>query len=198
MLYFLLHDAAAFRRIAMALAASGRQRNFGPIVELAGELAPAFRNFADRFHLTADERPLVTHLTKNRPFDRRLWRHVAGEILLHGAVDVPPIQTAAETLTALVMPDQLATIRQAHAGGHDLDFDGIPYRPGQAGLNDVADVKRLAGGLAAIDPAHWTMSQLECDDPDDELAFARDCFAALRDIYREASELGQVVICEII
>lgn len=199
MLYFLLHDAAAFRRIATAFAASWRRRNFGPIVELAAELDPVLTAFADRFHLTADERPLLAELTAAHSFDRRLWRHVAGEILLYAAADAPAIQTAPDTLAVLVAPEQLATIQQAHAGSRDLDFDGVPYRPGHAGLNDVTDVARLADELSVIDPAEWTTAQLLArpdDDPAEELAFARECFASLCNVYRQACDQGQVVVCE--
>jgi hypothetical protein len=199
MLYFLLHDAVEFRRIATTLATSWRQRRFGPIIELAVELDSAITAFADRFHLTAEERPLLAQLTADRPFDRRLWRHVAGEILLYAAADAPAIQTAPDTLAALVAPDQLATIQQAHAGNRELDFDGVPYRPGHAGLNDVNDVARLVDELAVINSANWSVQDLPAakdDDPAEELAFACECFAALCDVYRQAGEFGQVVVCE--
>jgi hypothetical protein len=199
MLYFLLHDAIAFRRIATALGASWRRRNFGPIVELAVEFDPIFTAFADRFHLTADERPLLTQLTADQPFGRRLWRHIAGEILLYAAADAPAIQTAPDTLAAIVAPDQITTIQQAHVGSRELDFDGVPYRPGHAGLNDVTDVARLVDEFAVVNPAHWSEGNLPATNDDDaaeELAFARECFTALCDVYRQARACGQVVACE--
>jgi hypothetical protein len=200
MLYFLMHDADTFhRRIAPALASSWRQRNFGPIVAFVAELAPTLAAFSDRFHLTADEQPLLTQLTAARPFDRRLWRHLGGEILLYAAADAPTIQTAAETLATLVSPDQRETLRQAHIGSRDLDFDGVPYRPGHAGLNDVAEIARLVDELTAIDPAGWSESDLttvDADDRADELAFARECFVALRTAYEQAQQRGQIVVCE--
>src|SRR4051794_10341339 len=123
MLYFLLHDAAAFRgRIAPALAAGWRRRTFAPVAALAADLGPALAVFADRFRLTADERPLLAELTADRPFDRRLWRHLAGEVLLYAAADVPTIQTAPDTLAALPAADAVA-IRQAHVGSRDVEFD---------------------------------------------------------------------------
>src|SRR5256885_6981898 len=86
MLYFLLHDAAAFRgRIAPALAAGWRRRTFAPVAALAADLGPAVAAFADRFRLTADERPLLAGLTADRPVDRRLWRPPA-----RGGVLSPP------------------------------------------------------------------------------------------------------------
>jgi len=154
-------------------------------------------DFADRFHLTADERPLLAGLTAARPFDRRLWRHLAGEVLLYAAADAPAIQTAAETLGVLVRPEQRDAVRQAHTGSHDLDFEGVPYRPGQAGLNDTADVIRLADQLAVIDPAGWSEADLtDADERAEELAFAREFFTALRDVYVQARTRDQVVVCE--
>lgn len=200
MRYFLLHDAATFYdRIAPALAGGWRRRTFGPVVDLAGDLASTIQAFAERFHLTADERPLLASLTADRAFDRRLWRHLAGEVLLYAAADAPAIQTAADTLVRLATRDQRDTIEQAHFGSRELEFDGVPYRPGHAGLNDVADVARLAGALAAIDPVGWSATnlvELDEDERTDELAFARECFAALRGMYTRSRERGQVIVCE--
>ncbi len=196
MLYFLLHDATAFRRISAGVAASWRRRSFGPVLELAADLEPSLAAFGDRFHLTPDEWPLLKQLTTAQRFDRRLWRHLAGELLLYAAADAPPVQSAAQTLDLLVAADQQASIRQAHAGSRDLDFDGVPYRPDQAGLNDTADVVRLADDLGNIDPANWNEAALADNEPAEELAFARDCFAALRAVYVQARQRGQVVICE--
>jgi hypothetical protein len=200
MLYLYLHDSDAFhRRIAPALAAGWRRRTFGPVVALAAELAPAIAAFAERHHLTADERPLLASLSADRSFDRRLWRHLAGEVLLYAAADAPAIQTAADTLTVLVMPDQGETIRQAHEGSRELDFEGVPYRPGHAGLNDFTHVQRVAADLAAIDRAAWSataLAYLDDDEGADELAFARECFVAVRDLYEQARRNNQVVVCE--
>jgi hypothetical protein len=204
MLYFLLHDAGGFHgRIAPALAASWRQRSFGPLAALAAELAPALGAFAERYRLTAKEQPLLRHISANQPFDRRLWRHLAGEVLLYAAADAPTLQTAPATLACLLAPEPFAPIQQAHYGSRDLDFGGAVYRPDQAGLNDVADVARLADDLAAVDTSRWTTADLRplpelSDDEEraEELAFARDCLAALRALYEGARERGQVVVCE--
>jgi hypothetical protein len=200
MLHFLLHDAETFERsIAPALAASWRRHSFGPLVGLAEELGPAISTFAERFHLTADEQPLVLRLSEAQPFDRRLWRHLAGEVLLYAAADAPAIQTAFETLTALVRVDERDVIHRAHAGSRGVAFDGVPYRPGNAGMNDVADVARLADGLIRIDPLGWKPADLaaaNADEPAEELAFAADCLAALRELYSQASRQRHVVVCE--
>src|SRR5262245_5899871 len=163
MLYLLLHDADAFhRRLAPALAASWHQRTLAPVADLAAELAPALDAFAERYHLTADEQPLLRRVTADTPIDRRLWRHLAGELLLYAAADAPARQTAPDTLAHLLGAErnasgeagreQSAPIRQAHYGSRDLDFGGVAYRPEQAGLNDVADVARLTEYLTAADP----------------------------------------------
>jgi hypothetical protein len=200
MLYFLLHDADAFHgRIALALAASWRRRTFAPVAALAADLAPAIAAFADRFRLTADERPLLVTVTGGTPFDRRLWRHLAGEVLLYAAADAPAIQTAAETLEALATPGQCDAIRQAHGGSRAVAFGGVPYRPGHAGLNDVADVRRLTDELTTVNPDDWSAAALvdvADDDRADELAFATECFAALRAVYEQARARNQVVVCE--
>jgi hypothetical protein len=200
MLYFLLHDGETFhRRIAPAFAASWRRRTFGPVAGLAADFSAVLADFADRFRLTADERPLLSSVTAATPFDRRLWRHLAGEVLLYAAADAPAIQTAQATLEALATPAQMDAIRQAHAGNRDLDFDGVPYRPSHAGLNDTDDVARLADQLAVIDPARWTesaLTELADDERAEELAFARECFAALLELYEHARGRRQVVVCE--
>jgi hypothetical protein len=197
MLYFLLHDAGDFHgRLSPAFAASWRQRSFGPIVQLAADLEATLADFANRFHLTADERPLLADVTATRPFDRRFWRHIVGEVLLYAAADAPAIQTAPETLSLLVNPDGREWIQQAHAGSRDLNFNGVPYRSGHAGWNDVTDVARLTSVLAQIDSASWTATNLDDDDAAEEIEFARECFAALSDLYRLARERGQVVVCE--
>jgi hypothetical protein len=200
MIYFLLHEAGLFHsRISPALAASWRRRSFGPVVQLAADLFSTINAFSERHRLTADEQPLLARLTTDRAFDRRLWRHLAGEILLYAAAEAPAIQTAAGTLTALVAPDQRETIGRAHAGCQDLEFDGIPYRPGHAGINDVSDVARLAEELAGFSPAGWAADDVSTQDADDaaeELAFAAASLAAMRAMYSQACVHNQVVVCE--
>jgi hypothetical protein len=198
LLYFLLHDAGTFHnRIAPALALCWRQRNFRPLVTLAAELQPDVARFTERYHLTADERPLLMQLTAERPFDRRLWRHLAGEVLLYAAADAPTIQTAADELASLVSFDQQEIIRQAHAGNDELEFDGVRYRPGRAGINGGADVARLATALAEIDPTDWNSAAAESEvDTAEELAFDSECLAALREMYSQAAARNQVVVCE--
>jgi hypothetical protein len=200
MVYFMLHDAGRFEnRILPSLAASSRIRSFAPIVQLASELRPLTDDFANRYCLTSDEQPLLLKLSSDQPFDRRLWRHVAGEILLYAAAEAPPVQTAADTLAIIVSDDQRDVIRQAHAGSRDVSFDGILYRPGRAGMNHAADVDRIAAALTEIDTGAWNVEDLVADladDPAEELAYAAGCLADLREMYVRARRNGQVVICE--
>ena len=98
---------------------------------------------------------------------------------------------------------RLVPIRQAHRGARDLTFGPAVYRPEHAGYDDPADVARLADYLASVRPEAWTTADLvglpgaddEVDRADD-LAFAREWFPALADLYRRARDRGQVVIHE--
>jgi hypothetical protein len=212
-IYFLVQDAAFFHeQVSPALAASWRQRSFAPCRPLADALLPQARIFAERYHIDLDE-ALFPRAGKGLPFDRDLWRLLAGEILLYGARDVPEIQTAADTLTCLLARDRylagdvprqdFAPIQQVHCGSRDVRFGGAYYRPEQAGLNDVADVARLADYLQTVDPRRWTVADLAVlrdalDDEEraEELEFAREWFPELLDLYRQAGQRQQVLVCE--
>jgi hypothetical protein len=197
-LYFLVHDADRFHRLIVpSLAESARRRSFEPCRDLAVELAPAVAEYASRYHL-GDE-PLLGRLP-GLSFDRRLWTHLAGEILLFAAVEVPELQTAPASLGRLIGEEPS---RQIHRGSRDLVFGGRPYRPDHAGFNDAADVARLAAALAAIDPAAWSADALrglpgldEPEDRADELGFVREWFPALCDLYARAHAAGRVIVCE--
>jgi hypothetical protein len=144
--------------------------------------------------------------------------------LLHGAADVPEIQTDPETLGALLAPGHtpnlprecLAPIQQAHFGARDLVFGGF-YRPQAAGYNDIDDVARLATYLASCDPftplpllpsgrgegVRGRVADLPgwndtIEDRQEELEFARQCLFVLRDLYAAAAKNGQVVVCEML
>jgi hypothetical protein len=213
-LYFLLLDAERFHgATAPALAAAWREGTFAPCRDLAVGLVPAARDFAARYHLGADE-PLLARVAREGgavPFDRDLWRLFAGEVLLFGAAEVPEFQTAAPTLACLLAPAEFrrwplpraefAPIQQVHHGSRDLHLGGF-YRPEHAGWNDAADVARLAVYLAAVDPGRWAeadlaeLSEVTAEDRAEELAFAGECLAALREMYDRARDRGQVVVCE--
>jgi len=149
------------------------------------------------------------------PFDREFWTHLAGELLWYGAAEIPEIETAPETLCCLLAPEryrdrsggreQFVPIEQVHFGARDLLFGGGFYRPEHAGYNCGDDVARLAAYLHALDPQQWTVAQLagldgvtDEEDRADELAFVREWFPALRDLYERARAGGFVVVCEIL
>jgi hypothetical protein len=206
-LYFLLHDAAHFRQaIRPALAEAWRRRSLEPCRPLCAALTPAAAAFAERYHTGHDE-PLLARIACGAvPFDRDFWRLLAGEVLLYGAASVPDVLTAPDTLGRLLAPEQAdSPIRQAHFGARDLVFGGGYYRPDAAGWNDTDDVARLADYLTTIDPDRWIAADLaglrdfaDEEERADELAFAREVFPSLRDLYRGAREAGQVIVCELL
>jgi hypothetical protein len=212
-LYFMLLDADWFvRRMRPALAVSWRLRSFEPCQALCSDLAPAVRAFTLNFH-TGPEEPLLCKVARGLPFDRRFWHLLVGEILFYSASEIPEIQVAPDTLCCLlaagtyrqgVVPRAcFSPIQQTHFGTGELLFGSRYYRPEHAGYNDPEDVTRLNAYLVAQDPDQWTPADLAelrdaADDEDrqEELEFARQCFEALRDLYRHASARGQVIVCE--
>jgi hypothetical protein len=212
-IYFMVHDAAFFHQdLAPALAASWRLRSFAACRPLCEALLPAAADFARRYHINLEE-SMLAKTGQGLPFDRDLWRWLASDLLLYGAREVPEVQTAPETLAALLDREPFDSalprahwtpIRQAHGGSRDVVFGGGYYRPEHAGLNDVEDVGRLARYLAGIDPEKWeaddlaSLPEMDDDERADELEFARDWFPVLRDLYLRASGQGQVIVCETI
>jgi hypothetical protein len=97
----------------------------------------------------------------------------------------------------------MPAILQAHYGSRDVRLGGGYYRPEHAGTNDAADVGRLADYLASVDPQRWTPADLAllpdfatAEERADELEYVRDWFPALRDLYQQARERNQIVVCE--
>ncbi len=212
-LYFLLHDAGRFRReVRPALSEAWRRRSFEPCRALCAALAPAAADFAARYHTGADEPLLARAARGDVPFDRDLWRLLVGEALLYAATAVPEVPTAVDALRCLLAPshaparrEEFDDLARVHYGSRDLVFAGAYYRPESAGYSDADDVGRLAGWLQGVDVTRWRLSDLsgmaEFDDGEraEELEFARDvAFPALRDLYRQARDAGQVVVCEIV
>jgi hypothetical protein len=208
--YFLLLDGTTFEgEVRPALASSWRQRSFEPCRTLCAALAPAARAYAERYHTGGES--LVVLAAGGLPFDRGFWRLLAGEVLLVAAADIPEFQTAPDTLCRLLAPgwdssadlprQRRPPVLQAHQGSRDLTFGAATYRPEFAGCNNVADVARLAAYLASVRPEEWTtapLADLPGDEEDraDELAFAREWFPVLRDLYWGARERGQVLVIE--
>src|SRR5262245_36042030 len=146
--YFYLLDPGFFHaRMRPALAAARQARSFSPCQSLCADLLPAMRDFQQRFHL--DEEMLIARVAGGLPFDRDRWRLLVGEILLVSAVEIPEIETAPETWTWLLVPEQrrqplparagFAPIQQALCGSRDLTFGLAVYRPDHAGWNDTND-----------------------------------------------------------
>jgi hypothetical protein len=209
--YFLLLDAAGFEgRVRPVLAESWRRRSFVPCRELCRSLLPAASVYRQRYH-TGDAEPLLSRVADGLAFDRTFWRALVGEMLLFGAAEIPEFQHNAETLCCLLAPqnhrqniaerERLAPIQQAHRGSRDLTFGAAVYRPEHAGYNHAADVARLADYLGSVRPDNWTtadIADLIANDEDraDELAFAREWFPALVDLYRRARDNAQVLVIE--
>jgi hypothetical protein len=213
--FFLLDGPLVHGQIMPALAAAWQQRSFTPCQPLCARLVPAALAYAEQYHMGPDE-PLLRRIAQGTDmpaFHRDVWRFLAGEVLLYAAGDMPVVQTAPETLCQLLAPEcagaergpweRFAPVQQAHYGSRDLAFGSGFYRPEHAGYNDTNDVTRLAEYLAGIDPKHWTTEDLAVlqdlsdeEERAEELAFARQCLAVLRDIYERAARASQVVVCE--
>ncbi len=205
-LYFFLLEAAFWNGLVMpALAHSHGQRSFLPCVDLCQVLLT--RN------PSVPQDALLRTIAAGLNFDRIFWHALIGECLVHGAQDIPRIQTAPEPLCCLLAPEQhsrpelpracFAPIQQAHFGSRDLQFGGGFYRPDAAGLNDLDDVRRLAEYLSDIDPTTWKPEALAplSDCPDDEqraeeLAYVRDWWPSLVELYQKARDRQWVVVCE--
>jgi hypothetical protein len=211
--YFLLLDASRFEGvIRSALTASWRQRSFESCRDLCTTLLPAARTYAERYHTGADK-PLLSLVVEGLSFDRAYWRHLVSEVLLFAAVEIPELQVCEDTLCCLLAPqhyragitdrEHLTPIQQAHRGTRDLTFGAAVYRPEYAGYNNREDVARLAEYLAGVRPDTWTVADLaglrdteDEADQADELAFAREWFPVLRDLFHRADRLGQVLVHE--
>jgi hypothetical protein len=199
-------------RIRPALTASWHQRSFELCRPLCTELLPAARDYTQRYH-TGDEETLLAQILRGVPFDRAYWRLLVSEVLLFAAVEIPEFPSNAETLFCLLAPEtyrdaiipreQFAPIQQVLRGSRDLTFGTAVYRPEQAGCNDAGDVARLAAYLAAINPEDWTIEQLrdlpdmtDDDERTDELAFVREWFPVLVDLYRRTQTQRRILVIE--
>jgi hypothetical protein len=211
--YFLVLDAAEFEgRTRRALAEAWRLRRFDAARALCQALLPAAREYAERYHTGAAE-PLLARIAAGAvSFDRLLWRNLVGEVLLFSALEIPEFQVNADTLTCLLAPGHyrdglrdrsvLAPVQQALFGARDLTFGAAAYRPDFAGLNTADDVTRLARELAAARPAAWSVADLSelrdvpAEDLADELAFAREWFPVLVELYQRSATARRVIVHE--
>jgi hypothetical protein len=206
LLYFYLLSAAFLRdRMRPALADAWRQRSFAPCRDLCAEIV------ARSVHIPDD--CVVFRVTCGLSFAREFWHGLAGELLVFACDDMPLVQTAPATLCCLLAPQQFglgelpraafAPIQQAHFGSRDLRFGGAFYRPDHAGLNDEDDVARLLGYLERIDAGAWHENMLSPmlefathEEREEELAFVRDWWPPLVEMYRGAADRRQVIVCE--
>jgi hypothetical protein len=191
--------------IAPALAKAWTARSFAPAFDLCRELAPIGRDFIQQRSASQTEPMVVMIAGGTVPFRRDLWRLLCSEFLLFSAAELPELETPAATWAILLhqsMMDerpQFSPIQQAIQGSRDLSFGGAYYRPDHAGWNDLADVQRLSEWMTTVDIGSWKAEELtEFDESDrvDELAFAKEWFPALREIYRRAAANGWIVVCE--
>jgi hypothetical protein len=204
-------DANLFHgEIQPALTASWAQRSFDPCRKLASILENASRTFVQTYHIGQEE-SLLSQVQRGLPFDRHFWQFLAGEALLCAASQIPEFPITPQTLGHLLAPatgcmdpfvqKHSAPIHQAHYGSRFLEFGKKTYRPEHAGLNDVADVARIANYLTGIDAANWQGLDLADLFPDEEtraeeLDDARAWFPFLRDMYLSAAGRGELVVCE--
>lgn len=211
--YFLCLDAETFlHRIRPALAASWRQRSFDPCRSLCNELLPAANDYTQRYH-TGEEETLVARVAVGIPFDRSCWRLLVSEVFLFAAVEIPELQSNAETLCCLLAPaayasgsmvrEHAAPIQQVLRGSRDVMFGTAVYRPEQAGYNNPEDVTRLADYLAAVQSERWTVDDLrplrgveEDDERADELAFVQEWFPVLVELYQRCRAERRVLVIE--
>jgi hypothetical protein len=193
---FLVHDQRFFvGRLSPALAASSCRRSFLPIVNLVSEIHETLRESAARDRLTRSEEPLLFRCHSLR-FDRRLWRHLAGELLLYAAAETPAFPTAPEVLAQLMDPE---FVERIHDGSRDVLFAGVPYRIGQAGMHEGTDAAQLATQLSGIRAEEWRAERLADVPPEErleELAFARQCLEDLQGMFERAEAKGRVIVCE--
>ena len=206
LLYFFLLRHAFFHEVMRpALARGYRQRSFAPCHDLCRFL------LAGNSSIPQDA--LVRAILGGLPFQRAYWHGLVGECLVHGAHEIPSWPTAPDTLCHLLAPAHhgktetprwhFAPIQQAHFGTRDLLFGGGYYRPDHAGFNDADDVSRLAAYLAGVDPTRWAPRDLEgladCTDNDqraEELAYVRDWWPSLVELYQQAQDGNLIVVCE--
>lgn len=193
---FLVHDARFLQfELSPVLADCLNRRSFSPAIKLVESVRPRVEVAAARDRLTFEELPLFLNISRLK-FDRRIWRHIASELLLYTAIETPSFPLAPELLGQF-LPEEL--VARVHRGSREFSFDGVPYRPDAAGLHNVEDVAELATILRAIDPADWPADRLtetESDERDEELEFAKQRFADLRAMFESANARSQVIVCE--
>jgi hypothetical protein len=207
LLYFYLLGATFFHaRMGPALAESRRRRSFVPCRELCAEVVR-------RALQPPPEDTVLRQVTHGLAYAPEVWDTLAGELLVYGCDAMPQVETAPATLCCLLAPGQylagdagradFAPIQQVHFGTRDLRFGGAFYRPDHAGCNDEHDASRLLTYLESVEIGAWSEAMLQAmtefarvDEREEELAFVRDWWPALVEMYRGAVEGNQVIVCE--
>ena len=164
------------------------------------------RAFHDDYHGLAGK-SLVEHVVDGLSYDPHVWRAVVGEVLIFAAEDLPLLRLSPATLCCL-LPAPAGdpannSMRQVLHGSRDLVFAGGCYRPDFAGFNDTDSVARLTAYLEAIDPAQWRPDDLAAlpefadeDERTDEIAFVRENWPDLVEVYRRSHRERCIVVCE--
>lgn len=179
-------------------------KSFDPCRPLAQQLAPAVLAFWRRY-LFDDSASMIGQVAAGRPFDRDVWRLLVGEILLHGADELPQIGGDIDALLCQIPLDgelsvsdrsKLGPIGQAICGSRDLLFGLTCYQPERTGWNDVADVGRLALVLKSAAAADSPIADHGSQDQQENADCARDAMSELAEMYERAMQKRQVVICD--
>jgi len=202
--FYLLNDIWFAERMQPALAESWRRRSFAPCELLCQEVA-------DAAPLPDDS--VVRLVLTGLLYDRALWHALIGEWLTYGAAAMPRLAVAPAALCCLLAPERLGAdladtaarspIEQMHFGARPLRFAGGWHRPDHVGWNDAAEVERLLEYARAVEPRSWTAAALaplpelpDAAERDEELAYARDCWQGLVEMYQQAHATRQVIVCE--
>jgi hypothetical protein len=202
MRYFMAIPADWFRQLlSPSLGECWRTHSFRPIEKICRELSAVAAQFIQKGY---DHSPVTLEVPQGLAFRPDRWRLLVGELLLFGAAELPELETPLDSYAAAMhqsltdVRDSFPPIQQAVQGSRDVWLGGY-YRPEHAGWNDEADVDRLTRWLSAVEPENWRSDDLiaiEPSDRDDELAFAKEWFPRLREIYIRAADQNQIIVCE--
>ena len=202
--FYLLRRSWLNETARPALSKSWRQRSFGPCLPLCHHLA------ATR---PVPENAVVRAVLAGAGYDRTLWHALIGECLIFGADALPRIPCMIDALACLLAPHRLGAdlvdhaaftpIEQIYYGSRDLRFAGGWHRPDHVGWNDADDIARLTSYLLAIDSEKWSAEALtpltvlpNAAEREEELAYVRDWWPPLVEMYAQAQAAGQIIVAE--
>jgi hypothetical protein len=202
--FYLLNRDWMQLELCPALTESFRHRSFAPCLDLCRKLLAS--------KLAPDD-AILGRMEGGLTYDRDRWHALVGELLVLGAEAMPRVPITLDALCCLLTPARLgadpaeragySSLEQVYYGTRDLRFGGGWYRPNHVGWNDAEDVERLLAYLRGVDSSTWSAAALTPlqELPDDaerleELAYVRDWWPALMEMYAEAHRLRQVIVCE--